>query len=99
MVSFVPGISEELLFRGALIPALFTDWRGVVISGIVFGALHNTGGRNVAFAAWASAVGCLYGFAFLLTEDVYVPIFAHSCANLFSAMYWLSLNTDKFEKE
>lgn len=93
VVSFVPGISEEMLFRGGLIPALFADWRGVLIAGVVFGALHNSGGRNVAFAAWASAVGCLYGFAFLLTQDIYVPIVAHSCANLFSAMYWLSVNS------
>ncbi len=25
-VAALPGISEELLFRGALIPALFPDW-------------------------------------------------------------------------
>ena len=25
-VSFLPGISEELLFRGALIPSLYPDW-------------------------------------------------------------------------
>jgi len=28
---------------------------------MVFGALHAGGGRNGAFAAWAGAVGCLYG--------------------------------------
>lgn len=25
-VSFLPGISEEFLFRGALIPSLYPDW-------------------------------------------------------------------------
>ncbi len=25
-VSFLPGVSEELLFRGALIPSLYPDW-------------------------------------------------------------------------
>jgi len=89
-VSFIPGISEELLFRGGLIPSSFPDWKGVLIAGVVFGALHNSGGRNLAFALWAAAVGCLYGFAFLYTQDIYVPMAAHSIANLFAAMYWLS---------
>ncbi len=31
-VSFLPGISEELLFRGALIPSLYPDWCEVVPS-------------------------------------------------------------------
>ncbi len=42
--------------------------RGVIIAGGAFGLLHNNGGRNWAFAAWASAVGVVYGAAFLCTE-------------------------------
>ena len=30
--------------------------RGVLIAGLAFGVLHNSGGRNPAFAAWASLV-------------------------------------------
>jgi hypothetical protein len=43
---------QELLFRGALLPLIAPDWRGVAISGIVFGTLHLSGGRNSAFALW-----------------------------------------------
>ena len=93
-VSFIPGISEEMLFRGGLIPAVFPDWRGVVIAGVVFGVYHKGAGSNNAFVVWASFVGCIYGFAFLLTQDVYVPIVAHSSANLFSALNWLSAQKD-----
>jgi hypothetical protein len=40
----------------------------VLIAGVAFGVLHNNGGRNWAFAAWASLVGVVYGAAFLYTE-------------------------------
>ena len=51
--------------------------RGVLIAGGAFGLLHNNGGRNWAFAAWASAVGVVYGAAFLYTE-------ARSASNVLS---------------
>lgn len=88
-VSCLPGISEELLFRGGLIPATFPDWRGAILSAAIFGFLHNTGGRNWAFAAWASAVGLLYSISFLNTQDLLVPAGAHCIANYASASLWL----------
>ncbi len=63
--------------------------RGALIAGAVFGLLHNSGGRNWAFAAWASAVGALYGAAYLGTQDVWVPMGAHSLANLAAGALWL----------
>lgn len=62
--------------------------RGVLLSGVIFGLLHNSGGRNPAFAAWATGVGCLYGGAFLLTHNIWVPAVAHSVANFVSAAVW-----------
>ncbi len=50
--------------------------------------LHNSGGRNWAFAGWAALVGALYGAAFLATRDLYVPMVAHSFANLAAAALW-----------
>lgn len=88
------GLSEELLFRGALIPATAPDWRGLLISAVVFGALHNSGGRNLAFAAWAGAVGLVYGAVYLVTQDIWVPVGAHALANMGSAvLFW-----DKYNK-
>ncbi len=60
----------------------------MLLSGVIFGLLHNSGGRNMAFAAWASAVGCLYGGAFLYTHNIWVPAAAHSVANFASAALW-----------
>ncbi|EFJ52267.1 hypothetical protein VOLCADRAFT_102936 [Volvox carteri f. nagariensis] len=88
LVAAASGIPEELLFRGALLPATFPDWRGLLLSAALFGVLHNTGGRNPAFAAWAAAVGALYGGAFLVTGNVWVPALAHAAANAASAFIW-----------
>ena len=50
--------------------------------------LHNSGGRNPAFAAWASAVGCAYGALFLATGSVACPALAHTLANVASGALW-----------
>jgi membrane protease YdiL (CAAX protease family) len=86
LVALLTGTSEELLFRSALIPATFPDWRGAVLSGIIFGILHNSGGRNFSFALWASGVGIFYGGLFVTTHDVWVPVVVHSSSNLLSAV-------------
>ena len=95
IVSVLHAIAEELLFRGALVPAIYPDWRGVAIAGAVFGALHVNGGRNAAFGAWAGAVGCAYGAAFLATGNLLVPVLAHGVANVASATVWLQSNENK----
>ena len=87
-IALLTGASEEILFRGALIPATLPDWRGAVASGLVFGLLHLNGGRDLSFAAWASGVGIFYGLLFTLTNDIWVPIAAHSAGNLASAIIY-----------
>jgi len=91
-ISALPAVSEELLFRGLLLPIVGTDWKGIVIAGVVFGGLHIPGGRNPAFAIWASAVGCAYGVIAVQSNDLITPMIAHAFANYFSARYWQSKN-------
>ena len=91
-VSLLPAVAEETVFRGVLIPAfssVSSTYGAVVISGLVFGALHVGGGRNAAFAAWASLVGVLYGAAAVATGDVATAMLAHGIANYASASLWL----------
>ncbi len=88
LVSSAAAVSEELLFRGALLPAIWPDWRGAALASVAFGALHNSGGRNWAFAAWATAVGAVYGAAFLVTRDIWVPAGAHALANVAAGALW-----------
>lgn len=69
-------------------PGPRTRRRGVLIAGLAFGVLHNSGGRNPAFAAWASAVGCAYGALFVATGSLSCPVLAHTLANVASAALW-----------
>lgn len=68
--------------------------RGVLIAGAAFGVLHNSGGRNWAFAAWAAAVGCVYGGAYLATGDIAVPAGAHVLSNFAAAILWLQFRRE-----
>ena len=67
----------------------------MLIAGAAFGVLHTSGGRNPAFAAWASAVGCAYGALFLATGSVACPALAHTAANVVSAALWKAANPGK----
>ena len=60
-----------------------------MLVGVLFGVLHKSGPRNWQFAAWAGAVGVLYGLAYTSTYDLSVPVLAHSCGNLGAAWFWL----------
>jgi len=88
VVALASAAGEELLFRDALLPAVAADWRGALVAGIVFGALHVSGGRNAAYAAWASAVGLAYGLLALSLHDGWSPIAAHALANTAGGLLW-----------
>ena len=81
---------QEWLFRCALLPAVGADWRGVTVAAAVFGALHVSGGRNTAFAAWASVVGLAYGALAVTLRDGSAPMLAHAAANAAGALLWRS---------
>lgn len=105
-VSLLPAVAEETVFRGVLLPALvplfahletlvstdanLSSYGAAVASGAAFGALHVGGGRNAAFAAWASFVGVAYGAAAVATGDVATAMLAHALANYASAALWLA---------
>ncbi|MQM13624.1 hypothetical protein Taro_046550 [Colocasia esculenta] len=52
VVAFLPGISEELLFRGGLLPLFGLNWISALVVAAIFGFLHIGGGRKYSFAAW-----------------------------------------------
>jgi len=97
VVGALPAVAEEMLFRWALVPAIYPDWRGALISGLVFGALHVNGGRNAAFAVWASGVGFSYGQLYLYTGSLALVAAAHACSNVISGLLWLSLSEGSSE--
>ncbi|XP_050206306.1 uncharacterized protein LOC126655940 [Mercurialis annua] len=90
VVSFLPGISEELLFRGALLPLFGMDWKSALAVAAVFGILHLGNGRNYSFAIWATFVGLAYGYAAIASSSITVPMASHALNNLVGGILWRS---------
>ena len=87
-LGLLPGLSEELLFRGVMLPALGLNAEGVVISSLCFGVLHLSNPKQWPYVAWASVVGALLGASVLVTGNLLVPIVAHIATNLISSGLW-----------
>ncbi|WCJ38641.1 CAAX amino terminal protease family protein [Euphorbia peplus] len=90
LVSFLPGISEELLFRGTLLPLFGMDWKSALASASVFGILHLGSGRKYSFAIWATFVGLVYGYTAIVTSSIVVPMASHALNNLIGGILWRS---------
>lgn len=87
-LALLPGLSEELLFRGVMLPALGFDIPALVLSSLCFGILHLSGVQQWPYAVWATVVGLLLGYSALATGNLLVPITAHIITNLVSSYMW-----------
>ncbi|VFQ93238.1 unnamed protein product [Cuscuta campestris] len=88
VVSFLPGISEEYLFRCALLPLFGVNLPSALAVAVVFGILHLGSGRNYSFSTWATFVGLVYGYATIATSSIVVPMAAHALNNLVGSIIW-----------
>ncbi len=93
-LGLLPGLSEELLFRGVMIPALGFDLVAVIVSSLVFGVLHLSGLQQWPYVVWATVVGFALGYTALITGNLLIPIVAHILTNLISSSLWKLGNTD-----
>ena len=87
-IGLLPGMSEELLFRGIMLPAIGLNFTGLLFSSLCFGILHMSGPRQWPYAFWATAIGFVLGFSALLTGNLLVPIVAHVVTNFTSSVCW-----------
>ncbi|HEY9852540.1 MAG TPA: CPBP family intramembrane glutamic endopeptidase [Leptolyngbyaceae cyanobacterium] len=87
-LGLLPGLSEELLFRGVMLPALGFNISGLIVSSICFGVLHLSGLQQWPYAIWATLVGLVLGYSALATGNLLVPIVAHVVTNLVSSLIW-----------
>jgi len=87
-VGLLPGLSEELLFRGVMLPAIGMNTVGIIASSICFGILHLGGPQQWPYVVWATTVGLLFGYSAVATGNLLVPIVAHVCTNLVSSCLW-----------
>jgi membrane protease YdiL (CAAX protease family) len=85
-LSISSGVVEEILFRGILFRILqeaLGSWVALLLSGLVFGALHllNPNATLLAGAAIALEAGLLLGAAYMLTRRLWFPIGIHFAWN------------------
>lgn len=87
-LGLLPGLSEELLFRGIMLPALGLDVTALVLSSVLFGVLHFSGAQQWPYIVWATTIGFVLGLSALLTGNLLVPIVAHVLTNFLSGCLW-----------
>ncbi len=87
-VGLLPGMSEELLFRGVMLPAIGANTTGLIVSSLCFGVLHMSGRQQWPYAIWASVIGLVLGGSALGTGNLLVPIVAHVTTNFVSSFVW-----------
>ena len=87
-LGLLPGLSEELLFRGVMLPALGFNLAAVFISSVLFGVLHLSGNGQWPYVVWATIIGFALGYCALVTGNLVVPVVAHIITNLVSGSLW-----------
>lgn len=80
------AVGEELLFRGAMLPAL-TAWINFPVAALataaLFGLLHIPGNRALrSWTASAFVMGLLFAVLYRVTGEVLAPLTAHAVINL-----------------
>jgi len=87
MISLAAGVGEELLFRGALQP-LVAGWTnpvvGVVLVGVIFGALHAV---SKTYFVLATIVGIYFGWMAYAYDDLIAPIATHTLYDFVALVY------------
>jgi uncharacterized protein len=87
-LGLLPGLSEELLFRGVMLPALGQNWEGLMVSSCCFGALHLSGWQQWPYALWATIVGAGLAWSAIWSGNLLVPIVAHTLTNIIAGCIW-----------
>lgn len=88
LVAAAAGICEEALFRGA-IQSWIGTWSGphvaVLAAAVLFGLLHAV---SVRYAVFATVLGMVLGYLFLLTGSLAAAMLAHGVYD-FAVLHWL----------
>lgn len=85
-LGLVPGITEEIMFRGVLfgvVERAFGTWSSLLVSALFFGAAHYSNPNSSAWAATAIAVeaGLLLGMAYVYTRSLWFVMGLHAAWN------------------
>lgn len=87
-LGLLPGLSEEFLFRGIMLPGLGLGWGALFLSSVIFGVLHISGVQQWSYAIWATVIGFVLGYSAIATGNLLVPVIAHIVTNFTSSLIW-----------
>ncbi|MBD2177571.1 CPBP family intramembrane metalloprotease [Pseudanabaena sp. FACHB-1998] len=87
-LGLLPGLSEEMLFRGVALAALGMNGLALIITSVVFGALHMASTKHLSYTVWAIAVGMMLGAVTIYTGNLLSAIVAHVLTNSLSGVIW-----------
>lgn len=74
---------EEITFRGILFGNLSTAygrWIAIIVSALVFGAVHG----NIVQFLYAALLGVAFAYLYDRSGDILIPVIAHASANVFA---------------
>lgn len=91
-LGLLPGLSEELLFRGVMLSALGLNIIALVLSSLCFGVLHMGSLQQWPYVIWASSVGGVLGWTALTSENLFIPVVAHIVTNWIAGISWKLLH-------
>jgi membrane protease YdiL (CAAX protease family) len=80
VVAVLPGICEELFFRGFLLHGLrnkTSDWSAIVLAGLLFGVFH----LDVYRFFPVTLLGILFGYMVVKTGSIFTGMIAHATNN------------------
>jgi membrane protease YdiL (CAAX protease family) len=96
MIALIPAIGEEFLFRGVL-QRIFTEWfrnghLAVWLAAILFSLAH------YQFLGFMPRIilGALFGYIFLWTGNIWLPVLAHFINNTVAVLYYSLFLAGKF---
>lgn len=87
-LGLLPGLSEELLFRGVMLPSLGLNWLGLLVSSAAFGVMHMSNRQQWPYAIWATVVGGILGGSAIISGNLLIPVVTHITTNLLSGLLW-----------
>ncbi len=79
VVGILPGVCEEVMFRGFILNALRKKgvWYGIILTAVLFGAFHLDPFRFLP----ATLLGIWLGYLAVKTNSLFVPVLAHFLQN------------------
>ena len=106
VIGFAPGLYEEVVLRGSALSNMIYWWkdkpnpvlRSLVVSSLIFGALHliNLSHAGVAETlmqvGYAAGAGFLFGAAYLRSRNIVGPVICHAIVDITASIFTLPEN-------